>query len=130
MVPGGRIVGLMGRHEGGDGMAANGSGGPRHDGGIVVVPIPVIIVTRVVSRRVIVRPAIIAVARGERAADHGTGDRAGEIAAATAAMTVAAVPASAIAAAVTRDGGRATAEARAGCGAAPTRGEAATEVHR
>src|SRR6266550_5697357 len=122
-----RIVGLVGLHAVGVGILANRCRNCRYNGRIIVV-VGIIVAIGVV---VIAGPAI-GVARGERAADHGAGNRAGEEPAV--AITVAAVPAS-VAAAITRDGWP-RAETRAGCGAAPARGgrtagaDAAISRHR
>src|SRR5438552_15751131 len=113
-----RIVGLVGLHAVGDGIVADRSRGHRNNGAIIVVRVIVVV------RPVVARPAIIGVARRERAAAHGTGNRAGEEAAA-AAITVAAVPAPAIAAAITGDGW-----ASAGAAKARNRGAAITARNR
>src|SRR5216683_319411 len=91
-----RIVGLVGLHAVSDIVTADGSRGHRNNGAVVIVLV-IIVALRVVARPIIVtRPTVVAVAlRRDRAADHSTGNRAGDKPAAAAAI------ASTVAAAIT-----------------------------
>src|SRR5664280_2109110 len=76
-----RIVGTIGLHAVGDGVVAAGRG--HHDS--VIIVILVVVITRRIDRS-----AIAVALRRDRAADHSTGDRAGDEAAATAVTAMAA----------------------------------------
>src|SRR5216684_5751979 len=89
-----RIVGLVGLHAVSDVIAADGS--RRDCDGAVIVVLVIVI-----ARRIVTRPAIVAVAlRRDGAADHRTCNRAGDKAAAAA---IAAAVAAAITAATATD---------------------------